>query len=291
MHLGWDAEIASQAGFSLQRTLWCLQVSCTAKGTPDVLLGDGPGRERRGGRKQERNSSCTCSPDTCVGYSRNCILATTLRCGVTLSSGILSLGTIDTVCVLVAQSCLTLCVPVDCSPPGSSVHGISQARLLDWVAILFSRDLLNPGSKHRSPAPQVDSLPSEPREAHARSFFAVWDQAALWDILAASLARWPKCPLLVVKTENVSRICQMFPGDRITPAKSQCVILIVQGKEPQSQAVLPTVTQLRSSRIQIQVWLRARMLTSAEGGEGGQLFAVADPGCLHGRGLGVRDCC
>jgi len=41
--------------------------------------------------------------------------------------------------VLVAQSCLTLCDPMDCSPPGSSVHGIIQARLPEWVATSFSR--------------------------------------------------------------------------------------------------------------------------------------------------------
>ena len=39
----------------------------------------------------------------------------------------------------VPQSCLTLCDPMDCSPPGSSVHGILQARILEWVAISFSR--------------------------------------------------------------------------------------------------------------------------------------------------------
>ena len=39
----------------------------------------------------------------------------------------------------VTQSCPTLCDPVDCSPPGSSVHGILQARILEWVAISFSR--------------------------------------------------------------------------------------------------------------------------------------------------------
>ena len=39
----------------------------------------------------------------------------------------------------VAQSCLTLCDPKDCSPPGSSVHGIFQARLLEWVAMPSSR--------------------------------------------------------------------------------------------------------------------------------------------------------
>ena len=39
----------------------------------------------------------------------------------------------------VTQSCLTLCDPMDCSLPGSSVHGIFQARILEWVAISFSR--------------------------------------------------------------------------------------------------------------------------------------------------------
>ena len=39
----------------------------------------------------------------------------------------------------VAQPCLTLCDPLDCSPPGSSVHGILQARILEWVAMLSSR--------------------------------------------------------------------------------------------------------------------------------------------------------
>ena len=38
------------------------------------------------------------------------------------------------------QSCLTLCDPMDCSPPGSSVHGILQARILEWVAIPSSRE-------------------------------------------------------------------------------------------------------------------------------------------------------
>ena len=43
------------------------------------------------------------------------------------------------ICCLVAQSCPTLCNSVDCSPPGSSVHGLLQARTLEWVAISFSR--------------------------------------------------------------------------------------------------------------------------------------------------------
>ena len=41
--------------------------------------------------------------------------------------------------VLVTKSCPTLCDPVDCSPPGSSVHGLLQLRILEWAAISFSR--------------------------------------------------------------------------------------------------------------------------------------------------------
>ena len=46
--------------------------------------------------------------------------------------------------VLVAQSCLTLCNPIDCSPTGSSVCGILQARILEWVTIPFSRGSFRP---------------------------------------------------------------------------------------------------------------------------------------------------
>ena len=66
------------------------------------------------------------------------------------------------VCVSVAQSCPTLCDPMGCSPPGSSVHGILQARILEWVAIPFSRDLPDPGIKPVSPSLWADSLPNEP---------------------------------------------------------------------------------------------------------------------------------
>ena len=92
-----------------------------------------------------------------------------------------------------AQSCLTLCDPVDCNLPVSSVHGILQARILEWVAMSFStvrsgcslivarlpvffsllsvlnspgvccQSLLpNSGIKSGSPPLQADSLPSEP---------------------------------------------------------------------------------------------------------------------------------
>ena len=62
----------------------------------------------------------------------------------------------------VSQLCLTLCDPMDCSPPGTSIHGISQARILEWVAISFPGDLPNPGVELGSPTLWADSLPSEP---------------------------------------------------------------------------------------------------------------------------------
>ena len=45
---------------------------------------------------------------------------------------------------LVAQSCLTLCDPMNCNLPGSSVHGILQARIVEWVAISFFRGSFQP---------------------------------------------------------------------------------------------------------------------------------------------------
>ena len=53
------------------------------------------------------------------------------------------------VCVLDAYSCPALCNPVECDPPGSSVLGILQARILEWVA--FLGDLPNPGTEPGSP--------------------------------------------------------------------------------------------------------------------------------------------
>ena len=59
--------------------------------------------------------------------------------------------------VQVAQLCLILCDPMD-----FTVHGILQARILEWGAFPFSRDLSNLGIKPRSPSLQVDSLTAEP---------------------------------------------------------------------------------------------------------------------------------
>ena len=67
-------------------------------------------------------------------------------------------------CVLVDQSCLTLCNPMDCSPPLSSLHGILQARILEGLPYSPPRDLPEPGIKPTSlmsPALAVVPLPLE----------------------------------------------------------------------------------------------------------------------------------
>ena len=65
------------------------------------------------------------------------------------------------VCVLVTQSYLTLSYPMDCNLSGSSVHGIPQARILEWIAIPFCR---------------VSSLPGDQTQVSCTSgrFFTVW---------------------------------------------------------------------------------------------------------------------
>ena len=73
-------------------------------------------------------SVCVCLSGVCV-----CVCVSVPMCvGNPALSGVC-------VCVLVTQSCPTLCDPTDSSLPGSAVHGILQARLLEWIAILFSR--------------------------------------------------------------------------------------------------------------------------------------------------------
>ena len=82
----------------------------------------------------------------------------------------------------ISQSCPTLCYPIDCNPPSSSVHEILQARILEWVAIPFSRGSSQPRDRTQVSCIAADSLPSEPigtcggvfREPHYRIFRNQW---------------------------------------------------------------------------------------------------------------------
>ena len=89
---------------------------------------------------------------------------------------------IVTVTAIAAQSCLTLWDSMDCSPPCSSIHGVFQARVLEWVAIPFSRACSQPRDRTwvSHTAGRFFTLWAT-READG--FFTVWDtkwEVALW---------------------------------------------------------------------------------------------------------------
>ena len=79
---------------------------------------------------------------------------------ITESSKVCEITMSKVKCVLKSlHMCLTLYSPKDCSAPGSSVHGIFQASILEWVAISSPGDLSDSGIEPRSPDLQVESEP------------------------------------------------------------------------------------------------------------------------------------
>ena len=88
--------------------------------------------------------------------------------------------------MLVAQSCPTLCDPTDCSPPGSSVHGTLQARMLEWVAISSSRGSSPPRG------PTLFSL----SPALAGRFFTT---SATWEVLGTGT----KCCVTLGRSDDL----------------------------------------------------------------------------------------
>ena len=86
-------------------------------------------------------------------------------------------GSLLILTVLVAQSCLTPCDPMDCRPPGSSVHGILQAGILEWIAIPFSR-----GSSQPRDRTWVSCI--------AGGFFSIWTVQAQQDLLPTRDSVW-----------------------------------------------------------------------------------------------------
>ena len=107
--------------------------------------------------------------------------------------------------MIVAKSCLTLCNPMD-----YPVHGILQARILEWVAFPFSRGSSQPRIKPRSPALQVDSLPAEaqgkPKNSGVGSLSLLQQifptQESNWDLLQC---RQILCQLSYQESPNEGR--------------------------------------------------------------------------------------
>ena len=96
--------------------------------------------------------------------------------------------------VLVAQSCLTLCDPMDCSQPSSSIHGVLQARILKWVTILFSRGFSWPRDRA-----QVSCI--------AGRFLTVWAAREIRKIsLKEDLNKWRETDLIHGLEDNVFRV-------------------------------------------------------------------------------------
>ena len=116
--------------------------------------------------------------------------------------------------MLFSQSCLILWDLMDCSPSGSSVHGIFQARILAWVTIPFSRDLPNPGIKARHPALQADSLlsepPGKPRKPQIRVYLLTFKKLCLscWDTHKSGAQ--DTCAGSVFALESDSLFCSAF---------------------------------------------------------------------------------
>ena len=121
--------------------------------------------------------------------------------------------------MLIAQLCLTLCDPIDCNPPGCSVHGISQVRILELVAISFSRESSWPRDRI-----QVSHIAGRfftgwaTREAPVNSFLCLVTQSCLTfrDPMDYSPARL-FCPWRFFRQEYWSGLPCPPPGDLPNP--------------------------------------------------------------------------
>ena len=143
-----------------------------------------------------------------------------------------------TVKMLVTQSCPIHCDPMDCSPPGSSVHGILQATILEWVAIPFFRGSFQPRSWT-----QVSCI--------AGRFFTIW---AIRKALSYSNPSMPKHVLrthpflpqvrllchssALIQGLVPSWLCSRAPWP---PASCSAVFLTLQIYSPESAFILPVI--------------------------------------------------
>ena len=96
------------------------------------------------------------------------------------AGGMLEYWESSVVCAKLLQLCLTLCYSMDCCPPGSSVHGILQTRILEWVAMPSSRGSSKPRDRTR--------VPMSP--ALAGGFFTI---SATWESRPRGISRQNEC--------------------------------------------------------------------------------------------------
>ena len=112
-----------------------------------LMLGKVEGERRRGQQRMRWLDGITSSMDMSLGKlwdgQASLVGCSPLGCKESNTTQQLN-GTELTVLVLSAQLCLTPCDPTDCSLPGSSVHGIPQARILEWVFSSSSREYKDP---------------------------------------------------------------------------------------------------------------------------------------------------
>ena len=116
----------------------------------------------------------------------------------------------------VTQSCPTLCNPMDCNLPGSSVHGIFQARILEWVVISFSKESSQPRDYTWSHTLQADSLPSEAPEIIILNQVSQTEKGK-YHMISLTCGLWKKkkdtCEL-ISKTETNSQIWRTYGYQR-----------------------------------------------------------------------------
>ena len=106
----------------------------------------------------------------------------------------------------VAQSCPTLCDPVDCSLPGSSIHGIFQARVPEWLAISFSRGASRDGTCISCISGRCFTIWA-PREAHSGGYIVQYEK---W-------YKWKLCLLFLLKHQRHSLANLILPSFPVVP--------------------------------------------------------------------------
>ena len=114
----------------------------------------------------------------------------------------------------VAQSCPTPCNPMDCSPPGSSVHGILQARTLEWVATSFSR-----GSSWPRFQTQVSCIPG--------GCFTVWVTGLPWSHYKFTYKKWWRCYVCKFLKKEMGSWFKSNPVSNKSCFDSKCSIVSI----------------------------------------------------------------